>query len=210
MRRLFTPMLICAAAPLPAAAADGADASAIVHALARPAPSATAFVELRGSALLKQPLRVSGEYRRPDADTLVREVRAPYHETTTIRGGQATIERDGKPAQRFDLARVPELAGLQASFSALLAGDADALQREYRVQATGGTHGWTLTLQPQDAALARRVRQVALHGAGNELRCIETTPARGEVQRTLLGGAALAAPPSLDAGALRALCGSDG
>ncbi|MFT4247250.1 MAG: hypothetical protein QM581_04305 [Pseudomonas sp.] len=206
MRRLFPLMLLCAVVPPPAAAADGLDATAIVRALARPAPSATAFVELRGSALLRQPLRVSGEYRRPDADTLVREVRAPYRETTTIRGGQATIEREGKPAQRFELARVPELAGLQASFSALLAGDVAALQHQYRVQASGDPRAWTLNLQPQDAALARRVRQVTLHGVGDELRCIETLPARGDAQRTLLGGAAQAAAPALDAAALQALC----
>lgn len=209
MRRLFPLMLLCAAVP-PPAAADGLDAAAIVRALARPAPSATAFVELRGSALLRQPLRVSGEYRRPDAGTLVREVHAPYRETTTIRGGQATIERDGKPAQRFELVRVPELAGLQASFSALLAGDAAALQRQYRVQAEGDARAWTLTLQPQDAALAKRVRQVELHGAGDELRCIETVPVRGDAQRTLLGGAAQAAAPSLDAMALQKLCRSSG
>jgi hypothetical protein len=206
--RLFLLMLLCAGVPPLAAAADGLDATAIVHALARPAPSATAFVELRGSALLKQPLRVSGEYRRPDADTLVREVRAPYHETTTIRGGQATIERDGKSPQHFELARVPELAGLQASFSALLSGDAAALQRQYRVQAEGDTQRWTLTLQPLDAALAKRVRQVELHGAGDELRCIETVPVRGDAQRTLLGSAAQAAAPQLDAAALLQLCRS--
>ena len=199
-------MLLCAGVPLTAVAADALDVAAIVRGLARPAPSATAFVELRESALLRRPLQVSGEYRRPDADTLVREVRAPYHEITTIRGGQATIERDGKSVQHFDLARVPELAGLQASFNALLSGDALALQAQYRVQASGDVRAWTLTLQPQDPALARRVRQLQLHGAGGELRCIETTPVHGAVQRTLLGSAAKAAAAPLDAMALQTLC----
>ena len=56
----------------------------------------TSFVEVRSSRLLKNPLRLYGEYRRPGNDTLVRAVQAPYAETTTIRGDQATIVRSIK------------------------------------------------------------------------------------------------------------------
>ena len=67
----------------------------------------TRFVELRESRLLKNPLRLSGEYRRPEDDVLVREVRAPYAETTTIAAGEATIERAGKSPRTFALSRAP-------------------------------------------------------------------------------------------------------
>jgi hypothetical protein len=198
------------AAPAGAAqsAAVAPDPSWILARIARPAPSSTPFVELRGSKLLKAPLRISGEYRHPDAGTLVREVRAPYAETTTIRAGEATIERPGKPARRVSLARFPELAGMQASFGALLAGDADALRRHYAVSSSGRRDAWRLVLAPRDAAVAKRVRAIVLRGRGAELRCIETEPAGGgETQRTLLAGAARAAAPATDAGALAALCG---
>ena len=97
-----------AAPPEPAPAS--VDAGWILSKLARPAPTRTDFVEVRGSALLKTPLRIEGQYRRPTSDTLVRDVRLPYAETTTIRNGEATIERDGK-ARTFSLSRAPELAG---------------------------------------------------------------------------------------------------
>ena len=185
------------------------DPAWILARIARPAPSSTPFVELRGSKLLKAPLRISGEYRHPDAATLVREVRAPYAETTTIRAGEATIERPGKSSRRVSLARFPELAGLQQSFGALLAGDMAALQRHYRLASDGRREAWRLVLTPTDAAVARRVRGIVLHGRGAELRCIETEPAgSGETQRTLLAGAArdaIAAPPG-DAAATTALC----
>ena len=59
-------------------------------------------------------------------------------------------------------------------------------------------------------ALAQRLRRVVLHGRGAELRCIETQPAgKGEVQRTLLAGAALAAGDTADGAALAALCTGD-
>ena len=156
--------------------------------------------------MLRAPLRLSGEYRRPDDDTLVRDVRVPYVETTTIRAGEVTIARAGKTPRTFSLARVPELAGLQASFGALLGGDRHLLEQHYRIASDGAREHWTLTLSPTDATLATRVRQIVLHGRGAELRCIETQPAKGPVQRTLLAGAAREAAGVADAAALATLC----
>lgn len=186
--------------------AQGADADWILRALARPAPMRTDFVEVRDSPLLKTPLRLSGEYRRPRQDTLVREVRAPYRETTTLRAGEATIARDGKAPRTFSLSRAPELASLQNSFGALLAGDRVGIERVYRVTAQGDRARWTLTLAPKDKALAARVRDIVLYGQGAELRCIETRPVKGESQRTLLASAALAVKTGTDANAMQALC----
>lgn len=193
------------------AAAQRVDSDWILAALARPAPMRTAFVEVRASPLLKQPLRLSGEYRRPREDTLVREVRMPYIETTTLRSsksgaGEATIVRTGKAPRTFSLSRAPELASLQNSFGALLAGDRALIERVYRVVAQGDRTRWTLTLAPKDKALAARVRDIVLYGQGAELRCIETRPVKGELQRTLLASAALAVRANSDADALQALC----
>ncbi|HJR72569.1 MAG TPA: LolA-related protein [Luteimonas sp.] len=203
--------MLCVAAcasNAPDAFAQAADAGWILQKLARPAPTSTDFIELRGSKLLKQPLRLSGVYSRPDADTLVREVRAPYAETTTIRAGEATIARAGKSPRRFSLSRAPELAGLQASFGALLSGDRAALEKFYRIAAQGTRQEWTMTLVPKEAALAAKVRDVALYGRGAELRCIETRAAGsgGEVQRTLLAGAARTAQTAATTEALQTLC----
>ncbi len=198
--------LAASAASAVAMGAPGVDSDWILKALAQPAPMRTAFVEVRASALLRDPLRLSGEYRRPDNDTLVREVRAPYRETTTIRAGQATIARDGKTARTFSLSRAPELASLQNSFGALLTGDRAQLERSYTLTAQGTRERWRLTLAPKDRALAARVRDISLYGQGVELRCIETRLAKGDPQRTLLASAALAVTPSTDANAMETLC----
>lgn len=182
----------------------------ILDKLARPAPMRTAFVELRESRLLKTPLRISGEYRRPAGNVLVREVRAPYAETTTIRAGEATIERAGKSPRTFSLSRAPELAGLQASFGALLSGDRAGLAEYYTVTSDGSRQHWTLTLVPKRAELATQVRDIVLYGRGAELRCIETrTPADEQPQRTLLAGAARAAAKVDDPAGFAALCHGD-
>ena len=191
-----------------AATPEAIDSGWILAQLARLAPMVTAFVELRDSPLLKAPLRIGGEYRRPDEATLVREVRSPYAETTTIRDGRRpSCAASARAASR---SRVPELAGLQASFGAMLAGDRATLERHYRIEAAGTRQHWTLTLVPREAALAAKLRDIVLHGRGAELRCFETEPARGgEVQRTLLASAARAADGVADGKALAALCTAD-
>lgn len=212
-RSHLTPLLAVltalASTPLyaaPESSGTTVDASWILSRLARPAPMRTAFVELRDSRLLKTPLRIEGEYQRPADDTLVREVRTPYAETTTIRAGTVSIARNGKSPRTFSLARAPELAGLQASFGALLSGDRKRLEQHYRLASAGTHQQWTLTLTPKDAPLAAKIRDITLYGRGAELRCIQTTPASGAIQRTLLAGAAHAADGISDAGALLALC----
>ena len=187
------------------------DSDWILGKLARPAPMRTSFVEIRDSKLLKTPLRLSGEYLRPRTDTLIREVRAPYVETTTIvtgkaGPGQATIVRGGKQ-RTFSLARVPELAALQASFGALLSGDRAQLERHYALRSSGTRRQWTLLLTPTDKGVTGKIRDITLYGRGTELRCIETRPAQGsEVQRTLLATAARAATADMTSTALIALC----
>jgi len=195
--------LVATAAPLAAAELDP---EPILRGLARPAPSRTPFVELRGSAMLKQPLRVQGEYRREADGRLVRQVTSPYAETTTLGSGEAVIERAGRAPRRIALAQVPELAAVRAGFGALLAGDRELLLRTYDVHASGQRERWTLRLVPRDPRLAAGLRQIELHGRGSELRCVESQPARGELQRTLMAGAAAQAAGVEDPAALAALC----
>lgn len=172
----------------------------------------TSFVEVRDSPLLKAALRLSGDYQRPDDATLVREVRVPYVETTTIVSGKdgagtATIARAGRTPRTYPLARAPELAGLQASFGALLSGDRATLEQYYRIHTDGTRLQWTMTLLPKQAPLSTKMRDIVLYGRGTELRCIETTPVKGRsVQRTLLASAARDAGDVADGQTLTALC----
>ena len=61
-------------------------------------------------------------------------------------------------------------------------------------------------LAPLSAQGATAVRDITLYGRGAELRCIETRPLKGDLQRTLLAGAANAAGSARTADALAALC----
>lgn len=167
----------------------------------------TSFVEVRSSRLLKNPLRLSGEYRRPDAKTMIRDVRAPYIETTTIRGDEASISRPGKPVRNFAISRAPQLAGMQAGFGALLSGDAKAIGRDFNLATSGTRQQWQMVMTPKQATLKQHVRDITLYGRGSELHCIQTRAQRGsEVQRTLLASAARSVGAGTTAAQLDALC----
>ena len=169
------------------------------------------FKRFKGQVLAadEKPLRLEGEYRREADGRLVRQVHAPYAETTTLEDGQATVERAGRAPRRIALARAPELAAVRNGFGALLAGDAERLQQHYTLHAEGGRQRWTLALVPRDPRLAASLARIVLHGRGAELRCVESRPVKGEPQRTLLAGAAAEAAGVTDATALAALCRGD-
>ncbi|WP_343203248.1 LolA-related protein [Xylella fastidiosa] len=209
MRRILVWMLIllCSVVPLLVTAANEPDdVTRILKVLAHSESVSIPFLELRSSALLKTQLRVRGYYRWLNVQTLVREVTVPYHEVTTLRDGKVFLERDGQKRRDFDLSHVPELAGLYTGFSALLSGNRALLERNFRVRAEGTQDGWQLHLAPVDATLAQQVHEVRLYGRGADLICMESVPARGDVQRTLLAGAAQAATEAGNAATLAALC----
>ena len=134
------------------------------------------------------------------------EVRSPYAETTTIRDGQ------GRPscaasARAASLSRVPELAGLQASFGAMLAGDAPRSNGTTASGAAGTRQHWTPNHRCRaEAALAgEAARHRPCTGAARN--CAASRPNRAAArQRTLLASAARAADGVADnRGAGRAL-----
>lgn len=189
--------LLLAIAGSTAAAEPAADAAldALFAALARPPPTATAFVERRESALLDAPLLLSGRLERPAVGELARTVDTPYRERTTIRDDQVRVEREGSRERRFSLRRAPELAAVLASFQAVLDGDRRALDPHYTVASTPHAGGWTITLSPRQARLGRRIGRIELHGRDGELACIAMRGGKAGDSLMLVGAAAASTPP---------------
>jgi hypothetical protein len=59
---------------------------------------------------------------------------------------------------------------------------------------------------PKAAPQSDKMRDITLYGRGVELRCIESRPVQGDVQRTLLAGAARVAHETTSAAGVVALC----
>lgn len=163
------------------------DVDSLLRSFASERPATTPFVEVRFSKLLSRPLAVSGTLEHPGPKRFVRDVRAPFAERTEIDGDNVTLRREGQKPRRVSLQRAPELRALLGSFGALLAGDAAALERDFKVDAHGSEQSWLLVLEPRDAKVAQRVHDIAVLGRGARPRCIRTNEPDGDASIVALG-----------------------
>jgi hypothetical protein len=204
--------LLTALTMLPALCATAAalDAQALIGRLAKPAPATVAFREVRFSALVSEPLIVAGELVYTDATSLDRRVTQPYRETVAIRGESVRVEREGSSPRSFGLNRAPELRGLLSGFTALLAGDSAALERNFSIAANGSDAAWTLELTPTDKRARRRLQQIVVNGRADVPQCFTMLTANGGASVLLLGAAAereLPKPTTVEA--LEHLCSAE-
>ena len=190
-----------------AAHAADLDTDALLARLARPAPDTTTFVEVRYSALLAQPLVASGALEHRQDGSLVRQVTDPYRETTTLRGENVRVEREGSSPRSFSLERAPELRGMLASFGALLKGDREMLERHFDVAARGTDSRWQIELSPRDAKLKRRLAAIRVDGSRDRARCFTMTEPDGDASVMALGVQGREGlPGSLERESLQAWC----
>jgi hypothetical protein len=207
--RLRLATCVLALAPRIAPAAE-LDPDALLARLARPAPDATTFVEVRYSSLLTKPLVASGQLELSEDAALVRRVTEPYRETTVLRGEQVQVEREGAKARSFSLDRAPELRGMLASFGALLRGDRASLERYFEVSVLGTEARWRIDLVPRDAKLARRLAIIRVDGANDRPRCFTLAEPDDDASIVTLGVQdRTALPATLDRRALEAWCAGE-
>jgi len=177
--------LAAGAASVLTLAVPGADLAApdldtLLQHLARPAPATTPFVEVHFSPLLSRPLIVSGELEYSGPDSL---------------------------ARTFSLGRAPELKTLLSSFSALLGGNRQQLERSFTLTVSGDDAHWTLGLTPRDSRVSQRVSRITVNGAAGSPRCMTTAAPDGSVTVMLMADAAGTPVPSgVDRAALDKLC----
>ena len=147
----------------------------LLKSLARPAPATTAFVEVRYSKLLDQPLIVKGQLEYHEDGTLVRAVNDPFRERTEIRGETVSVERVGHSTRRFSLKRAPELRSMLGGFGAVLGGSRASIDEDFNLALKGDTKQWQLTMTPKAATVGKYVRDIVIHGRDNEPKCIVVT-----------------------------------
>ena len=199
---MLLPALLLAATPSPAP-----DAAALIARLKRPVPASTAYTEVRFAHQLTRPLILHGELDYGGADKLARRVDAPYGETTQVSGDDVTVTREKRAPKHFDLQRAPELKALMGGFSALLGGDAAALQALYVISLVDNAPNWTLTLVPREATLAKQLHEFVIDGADSEPRCFTLRQSNGDSSVMLLGSlASTTLPASPTPASLAAIC----
>lgn len=194
MRHRSTTRAVLLASLLPAPAIAAPDTAELIARLTREVPASIAFVEVRFSPLLVEPLIVGGELDYASAATLRRRVETPYNETTTISGESVRVERDGQ-SRTFALRRAPELRGLLTGMIGLLGGDAAHLSRHFAITPSGDDTNWQLDLAPTDDKVRQRLSAITVAGNGAEPQCFVIHDTQGGASVMLLGAAAARSLP---------------
>jgi Outer membrane lipoprotein carrier protein LolA-like len=162
-----------------AALAQALDANELLAALARVARSTATFEETRTIAALTVPIVRRGTLRYVRPDQLEMVVTAPAAERIEISGDNVIMEsRSG--TRRVRLTQFPAAAIWVESVRATLAGDQQALNRYFRVRATGRMAAWTLELTPFDNELADVVNRIVITGVQDLVNRIEIEERSGD------------------------------
>lgn len=155
------------------------DIQQLMDTLAQNRSSHASFVEKKTIAMLERPVESSGElfYRAPNH--LEKRTLQPKAESLVIDGSDLLIER-GRQKHRLQLEAYPELAAFIDSIRGTLAGDRQALERNYQLSLEGTAERWTLQLLPQGDKMLAVVQRIRITGLRDQVRSIEITQADGD------------------------------
>ncbi len=167
-------------------------AESVLAGLARTPPVSTPFVQVRYSGVLSRPLVVSGTLKWLGGDRMQRDVVEPYRATAKIGDGEVSVQRGSGQVRRIPLSRVPQAGAMLAGFRALLGGDVQALEKDFRLSSEGGQAHWVITLTPRTAELRRHVVSIVIDGRNHEPRCLTVHDPNGDTSITLVGALATA------------------
>ena len=155
------------------------DIQHLMDSLAQNRSSQASFVEKKTIAILDRPVESSGQLFYTAPDHLEKRTLKPQPESMVIDGGDLLIER-GRQKHRLQLQAYPELAAFIDSIRGTLAGDRQALERNYQLSLEGTAERWTLQLLPRDDKMLAVVQRIRIAGARDQVRSIEITQADGD------------------------------
>lgn len=155
------------------------DIQQLMDSLAQHRSSQASFVEKKTIAMLERPVESSGQLFYTAPDHLEKRTLKPKPESMVIDGGDLLIER-GRQKHRLQLQVYPELAAFIDSIRGTLAGDRQALERNYQLSLEGTAERWILQLLPRDDKMLAVVQRIRITGARDQVRSIEITQADGD------------------------------
>jgi len=84
------------------------------------------------------------------------------------------------------LSEAPAVAALAGALRRTMAGDLQALDKDFRLEPGGDARLWTLLLTPRRPEIARFIKQLELQGTGSELQVIVILETKGDRTTTRL------------------------
>jgi hypothetical protein len=147
--------------------------------LAREAGGTAAFSEKKYIAVLDRPVESSGELTFRPPGRLEKRTLKPVAESMILDGDVLVVER-GSQKNTLHLQQYPEINAIVGGIRNTLAGNLDALERQYRLDLQGTPERWSLTLLPSDTRIAAVVQHIRIGGTRGELREVEVLQPDGD------------------------------
>lgn len=159
------------------------DHRAVLQMLAAAPKAPVRYREEKHLALLELPIESSGWLRFEPPNTLVRELDGPGGRRFLVQGTTLTMEEEGMPPRVLQLGRDPVALALLGSLRALILGDAQALERLYRVRVEGNEAAWEMQLEPLSAELSAHLERISVVGSGDRMLRLTTYETGGDWSR---------------------------
>ncbi|MBZ0106698.1 MAG: outer membrane lipoprotein carrier protein LolA [Sulfuricella denitrificans] len=155
--------------------------AALMKALAERPAGQVRYSETRHSALLKEPLRMSGTLRYKKPAFLQKHIQTPFEEILTVDGERLSWEKPAaQKKHELALRDYPAIQGFIESMRSTLNGDASTLERFYKLRLDGKEQQWTLVLLPSDIDMAQFIRVIRISGSKARISTIEIEEAGGD------------------------------
>jgi len=139
------------------------------------------FEQEKRIAGFKNPLRSQGSFLVARGKGVVWTTLKPFPSEVVITGDRIlSRQRDGSSRVEVDGREQPALRSVNAMMFALVSGDVAALSSRFNTQVQAKTgNGWTLSLTPKSAALAKAFTRIVLNG-DSYVREVEIEEANGD------------------------------
>jgi hypothetical protein len=164
--------------PVISQAADW-DLDQLMQTLAQTRSGHVRFVETKTIAILDKPVESSGELLYTAPDHLEKRTLKPKPETMVLDQGLLQVER-GRQKHSLRMQDYPELAAFIDSIRGTLAGDRQALERNFRLSLEGNRQNWNLRLVPANDKMLAVIKRIDIAGEQELVKRIDISQADGD------------------------------
>jgi outer membrane lipoprotein-sorting protein len=162
MRRLIVLLLLCVGLNLHAQGTSPDLLHTVLDELSQHTAVRAAFTQQRQNPALTQPQNSSGQLVFVTGHGMLWQVQQPYQDTLALTGSKTTrIDANGHMQPVHSERGVSQISQMLQS---MLAGQLDAVLRQFNVSAEGTAAQWTLHFTPKQARVAQVLRGIQLDG----------------------------------------------
>lgn len=142
-------------------------------------PAKVAFREERHNPMLKEPVVLTGylEYLQPGH--LRKVIETPYQEAFLVTDKYIEITRDGE-SRRLSTAKSRPIRSMLGGIEAILAGQVEKLESQFRHELAGDLLDWSLVLEPKSRRISKHMQSMLVKGGEERMSSIRINLNEGE------------------------------